>query len=166
MLEPYAGKLARTVLRGGSGGDAAPLPDLLSSQVNTLGNSMTTLRSALPMALMLLLVGCSPEETKATNKEKIIGVWEVTKATRSSVSPGDMWEFTKDGEMVLTPTVGKGLSIAGKYTVEGDMLTPTTVAISFAAVGPSKVTRLNEMTLVLEAEVDGKNDTIELKRKK
>jgi hypothetical protein len=27
MLEPYAGKLARTVLRGGSGGNAALLPD-------------------------------------------------------------------------------------------------------------------------------------------
>ncbi|SFT83154.1 transposase [Paraburkholderia aspalathi] len=27
MLEPYAGKLARTVLRGGCGGDAAALPE-------------------------------------------------------------------------------------------------------------------------------------------
>ena len=127
---------------------------------------MTTLRFGLPTALMLLLVGCSPEKTKATNKEKIIGVWEVTKSTQSSVSHGDMWEFTKDGEMVVTPTVGKGLSIAGNYTVEGDILTPKTVAISFAAVGPSKMTKLTETALVLEAEMDGKNDTIELKRKK
>lgn len=29
MLEPDAGKLARPVLRGGSGGNAAPLPDRL-----------------------------------------------------------------------------------------------------------------------------------------
>jgi len=31
MLEPYAGKLARTVLRGGCSGDAAALPDFLTN---------------------------------------------------------------------------------------------------------------------------------------
>lgn len=31
MLEPYAGKLARTVLRGGCSGDAAALPDFKPS---------------------------------------------------------------------------------------------------------------------------------------
>jgi hypothetical protein len=30
ILEPCAGKLARTVLRGGGGGNAAPLPDHLA----------------------------------------------------------------------------------------------------------------------------------------
>jgi transposase len=31
MLEPYAGKLARTVLRGGHSGDAVALPDFKPS---------------------------------------------------------------------------------------------------------------------------------------
>jgi hypothetical protein len=33
MLEPYAGKLARTVLRGRGGGDATSLPDLFNKKV-------------------------------------------------------------------------------------------------------------------------------------
>ena len=38
LLEPYEGQPSRTVLRGGGGGDAAPLPDTLSK-----------LRSNMPM---------------------------------------------------------------------------------------------------------------------
>ena len=48
MLEPYAGKLARPVLRGGSGGDAAPLPDpkgLLAVMQFLLEINMTTKRT-------------------------------------------------------------------------------------------------------------------------
>lgn len=35
MLEPYAGKLASTVLRGGGGGNVTSLPDSCSSTART-----------------------------------------------------------------------------------------------------------------------------------
>ena len=41
LLEPYEGQLSSTVLRGGGGGDAAPLPDTLCS----LTEMMATFRA-------------------------------------------------------------------------------------------------------------------------
>jgi uncharacterized protein (TIGR03066 family) len=130
---------------------------------------MSSMRSVLSMALVLMLIGCgSPDENKATNKQKIIGAWVVTKSMRSSAPSGNTtWEFPKDGEMIVTEKIDdEPLSFMGKYAVEGDVLTLTTVAMIFIAGNPSKIKKLNDTDLVFEAEMDGKNYTIELKRKK
>jgi len=132
---------------------------------------MSALRSLLPMALLLAPIGCSREEAKATNQEKIIGVWTLAKSTRSSTPPGNAtWEFTRDGEMIVTDKTKGPLSVEGKYTIEKDVLTlqsPVAMAFVFFDTGnPSKIRKLTGTDLVFEAEADGKNYTIELKRKK
>jgi hypothetical protein len=120
----------------------------------------------LPIGLALLLTGCSREQITTTNKEKIIGVWVVTRSTRSRPPLGAKWEFTKEGEMIVTYEIDKEpLSIRGQYTVEGDILAPKSIALCFAAVDHAKIKKLDETHLVLEAEMDGENCTIELKRK-
>src|SRR5437773_10510229 len=50
MLEPYAGKLACTVLRGGSGGDAAPLPDRRRNSASVGRGSTPTTSDESPAA--------------------------------------------------------------------------------------------------------------------
>ena len=130
---------------------------------------MSAFRSVLPIALLLLPIGCSREETKATNQEKIIGVWTLIKSTRSSTPPGNTtWEFTKDGEIIVTDKTDEGpLSIEGKYAIEkGVLRLEPPIAMAFTTENPSTIKKLTDTDLIFEAEMDGKNDTIELKRKK
>jgi uncharacterized protein (TIGR03066 family) len=119
------------------------------------------------MALLLLPIGCSREETTVTNQEKIIGVWTLTKSTRSSTPPGNTtWEFTKDGVIIVTDkTDEEPLSFEGKYTIDKDVLAlGPPVAMAFITGNPSKIQKLTDTDLIFEAY--GKNYTIELKRKK
>jgi uncharacterized protein (TIGR03066 family) len=128
------------------------------------------LHSAVMVCMVLGLVGCSgkdsasntgggkKEPAAASNKDKIIGVWEVTKS--ADAPPGATVEFTKDGKMKMTFAInGKEMSAEGSYTVEGDKVN---------SVGPdgkkdtATIKKLTESQLVVE---DAKGKTDEYKKK-
>jgi uncharacterized protein (TIGR03066 family) len=71
------------------------------------------------------LAAAAPEKEKATNKEKIVGTWEVTKAG-SDLPEGSSIEFTKDGKVTITAKVeGKAITVKGTYTIDGDKMMVT-----------------------------------------
>lgn len=62
---------------------------------------------------------------EASNKDKILGVWELTKASGDN-PPGTTAEFTKDGKLKLTAKVqGKEMTMNAEYSLDGDKLTQT-----------------------------------------
>ncbi len=127
---------------------------------------MLALRSVPLMALLLMPIGCSREEATATNKEKIVGVWVVTKSLGSPNLQGRTWEFTKDGKLILTDKTDENpISIECEYTIEKDVLTlQPAVAMAFIAANPSKIQKLTKTDLTLEEKTDGKSYSIELRR--
>jgi len=121
--------------------------------------------------VMALVTGSRTEATGGekkkgkTNAGKIIGKWEVTKATKADFPPGFLiYEFTKDGKVKATFTKGDIKSaMEGTYKVEGDKL------ISKMKLGDKEISEtntiktLNETMLILE---DTQGEIVELKRKK
>jgi uncharacterized protein (TIGR03066 family) len=67
------------------------------------------------------------KEDKGKYKEKIIGVWEIDKATApEQIPPGTTVEYTKDGKMKIHAKVGEmELKLEGTYSVDGDQLKTT-----------------------------------------
>ncbi|HTU18619.1 MAG TPA: lipocalin family protein [Gemmataceae bacterium] len=67
----------------------------------------------------------SKEEAKpaASNKDKIVGTWELTKGG-GEMPPGAIIELTKDGKMKISVKDPKGQTqtMDGTYTVDGDKL--------------------------------------------
>jgi uncharacterized protein (TIGR03066 family) len=110
---------------------------------------MKLLQSALVACLVLGLAGCGSPTTKpkttatttvapaatktreaptgaSTNKEKILGTWELVKAEIPKMPPGATVEYTKDGKVIMKAMVkGKEMKMEAAYTVEGDSLTTT-----------------------------------------
>lgn len=141
---------------------------------------MQMFRWALMGCLIVGLVGCGssnptnkptgsqstgkPEQTaQATNKDKIVGTWEVTKSTE--VPPGAIFDFTKDGKMkVSVKEDGITNEMPGTYEVEGDKLTTV-------GKGPDgkedkqtdTIAKLTDAELVIK---NRRGQTIELKKKK
>jgi len=100
------------------------------------------------------------DKKEPTNKEKIIGIWEVTKSAAPDAPAGVTYEFTKDGKFKVAATVN---GVAGgyerTYTVAGD-------TIHLGGEGDpksAKIKKLTETVLVLDY---GDGATDELKRKK
>jgi len=97
------------------------------------------------------------EKKELSNKDKLIGAWELTKAG-NGFSPGAIFEFTKDGKLIIT-LAGDKDSMVGSYSVDGDTITRP------EGQDPYKKTikKLTETELVTEDE-SGQVD--EFKRKK
>jgi uncharacterized protein (TIGR03066 family) len=71
-------------------------------------------------ALAVLVTAPAGAAEKATNKEKIVGTWEVTKAG-SDLPEGSTIEFTKDGKLTINvKDKDKTITVQGTYTVDGD----------------------------------------------
>jgi len=81
---------------------------------------MQALRLALAAVVVVALVGSVRAEDKKDNKDKIVAVWEVVKASEGTVPVGATLEFTKDGKMKM---MLKDKSEDGTYKVDGDKLT-------------------------------------------
>jgi uncharacterized protein (TIGR03066 family) len=64
------------------------------------------------------------DKEKASNKEKVVGTWELVKTdAKEAPPPGTIVEFRKDGKMKVIVTVGeKKITVEGSYSIEGDML--------------------------------------------
>jgi uncharacterized protein (TIGR03066 family) len=141
---------------------------------------MILLRLTVVAGLAVGLAGCSgsstgntkntqastkaPEPAKeASNKDKIVGTWEVTKS--KDAPPGSTLEFTKDGKMKMTATVeGKPVTMEATYTVDGDKITNVMkTPDGKEAKETATITKLTDTELVTKDE-KGKID--EFKRKK
>src|SRR4051812_44668989 len=65
-----------------------------------------------------------PKADKKTNKELIVGTWEMVKSTNGVPGNGTVYhlEFTKDGKMTMSVVTGgnKRRQYEAKYKVEGD----------------------------------------------
>jgi uncharacterized protein (TIGR03066 family) len=101
-----------------------------------------------------------PLKKEPTNKEKIIGTWELTKSAAPDAPPGVTYEFTKDGKFKVTAKInGKEGGYERTYTVDADK-------INLGGEGDpksAKIKKLTETILVLDY---GDGATDELKRKK
>ncbi len=104
------------------------------------------------------------QPTEASNKDKIVGSWEVTKGT----PPGGVVEFTKDGKLKMTAEGPdkKPLTMEGTYAVDGDSLKVT-------MKGPggkdhsetSKITKLTDKEMAFEEKQGDKTEITEFKKK-
>jgi uncharacterized protein (TIGR03066 family) len=99
------------------------------------------------------------QKKELTNKEKIVGIWEITKSAEAPA--GSTVEFTKDGKLKFTINLNnKQASAEGTYTVDGD---------SINAIGPKgeketiKIKKLTDTELITE---DAKGKVDEFKRVK
>jgi uncharacterized protein (TIGR03066 family) len=135
------------------------------------------MKETLMRCLRAVLVGCfvfgliaSPslgrgEDKKASNKEKIIGTWELVKTTaRGGAPPGTIVEFTKDGKLKITVTEGgMKLNLEGTYSVEGDTLkTAMKTSDGKEATDTDTIIKLTDKELFLK---DTKDQKTELKKK-
>jgi hypothetical protein len=118
-------------------------------------------------AVAVLVSPASAEEKKATNKEKIVGVWDLVAGSpelseaRLTFRKGASisMEFTKDGKYII---IGKVDEIdlpprEGTYSLDGDKLISGTETYT--------ITKLTDKELVFEEKKDGKTDTKEWKKK-
>jgi uncharacterized protein (TIGR03066 family) len=142
---------------------------------------MQLLRWSLLGSLMVGLAGCgganttkpapsgggssSPApQTQASNKDKILGSWNMTKLN-GKAPPGEMAvEFTKDGKMKQSAKIGgQTMTNEGTYQVEGTKLMTT-------EKGPDKkekkdtatIEKLTDTELVVK---DDKGEVTEFKKK-
>ena len=112
-----------------------------------------------------LVAGVRAEEKKAeTNKEKLVGAWEVTKSEEGAPPIGSVVEFAKDGKMKVTiKRDDKESTVAGTYTIDGDKISVTLKHGDKEDKHTVTIKKLTASEMVLTNEM-GK--TAEFKRKK
>ena len=114
-------------------------------------------------ALAVLVTAPAGAAEKATNKEKIVGTWEVTKAG-SDLPEGSTIEFTKDGKLILSGKMGdQEFKMEGTYKLEGDKFDFTLKMGDQEHSDQITIKKLNDTTLST-ANKEGK--AVELTRKK
>ncbi len=78
--------------------------------------------TCLALAVLASAPARAAEKDKATNKDKIVGTWEVTKAG-SDLPEGSTIEFTKDGKLTIVAKIkDQSITVKGTYTIDGDKL--------------------------------------------
>lgn len=129
---------------------------------------MPALRIALSLMVGVILVGAaSTQEKNATNKEKIVGKWEMVKSKDASPA-GSIFEFTKDAKVTLNLKAdGKDAGkLEGKYEIDGNSIKVTLMlAGGKKGVETWKIKTLADKEMVLEMPGDGKPQTAEFKKK-
>lgn len=85
---------------------------------------MNVLRWGLVICLVAGLAAGRAAAKEKTNKEKIVGLWELSKG--ETVPEGSTMEFTKDGKVKMTINdKGKEVKMEAKYKVDEDKLSLT-----------------------------------------
>lgn len=144
------------------------VPDPLAME-----NAMLLLRWTLAVGLFagflaLGQVSSNPafadEPAKAANKDKIVGVWEITKGG-GDVPKDAAFEFTKDGKLIMTATVqGRKINIEGSYSVDGNQLKTVQTAPGGKKIEETDtIEKLTDTEMVLK---DNKGKVVEFKKKK
>lgn len=114
-----------------------------------------------------LFAAVTARAAEPTNKEKIVGTWELVKTTEKNAPPvGSTVEFTKDGKAKLTVKADKPMTLEATYSVDGDTL-------KILLKGPDgkeatdtmKITKLTDKELVTEEKTPGQSGTSEFKKK-
>jgi uncharacterized protein (TIGR03066 family) len=131
---------------------------------------MLALRFLLPLAFVFVLIGTgSAQEKKETNKEKIVGTWELVKTVTGektdTLPPGSeiTVEFTKDGKIITNLKLpGNAQTLKGIYEVDGDMLTSK---IADEKPFTAKIKSLTDKELVIEQKKGADTSTTWYKRK-
>jgi uncharacterized protein (TIGR03066 family) len=106
------------------------------------------------------------DKEKSSNKEKIVGTWELVKAdSKNAPPPGTLVEFTKDGKLKFTVTLGeKKITVEGTYSVEGDTLkSKVTGPDGQESSDTDTITKLTDKEMSLK---DKKGERTEFKKKK
>ncbi len=100
----------------------------------------------------------------ASNKDKIIGVWEITKGG-DNVPKGAIFEFTKDGKLKMTAKIEeRTVKLEATYKVEGDKLkTAMTGPDGKKVEDTDTIEKLTDADMVLK---DSKGKIVEFKKKK
>jgi uncharacterized protein (TIGR03066 family) len=122
------------------------------------------------MAVVLtagLLVAVNARAAEPTNKEKILGTWELVKTTEKDGAPaGSTVEFMKDGKAKLTIKADKPMTLEVTYTVDGDTLKIMLKGPDGKEVTDTmKITKLTDKELVTEEKSPGQTGTSEFKKK-
>jgi uncharacterized protein (TIGR03066 family) len=130
------------------------------------GTSMKLLATVIACCVVLALAGPSRADTKdapKTNKEKIVGVWELSKSEDKNAPVGATVEFTKDGKMIVKFKMeDKAVTIEGTYTIEKDSITSVLKHDDQEMKETVTIKKLTDKELVV---VDGKGKTDEFKKK-
>ena len=124
---------------------------------------MKSLATAVACCLVLALAGSllAAEKDAKTNKDKLVGVWEVTKS--EGAPAGSTVEFTKDGKMIVTVKAdNKTEKVEGTYTVDGDSIKSNLKVGDKEVKETAKIKKLTDKVLVTE---DEKGKTDEFKKK-
>jgi uncharacterized protein (TIGR03066 family) len=123
------------------------------------------------MAVVVILSGTVSAEKKGpTNKEKIVGIWKVVKASSDTKAVGTTYEFTKEGKFSVTDKDGSNGGVSkATYEVDGDKLKikyKLTIALDKEVDRALTLTikTLTDKEMVLEENKDGKTRTAECKR--
>ena len=138
---------------------------------------MRVLRWTVVGCIVIGLAGCGPTSTtkpspsttkpepkkEASNQEKILGTWEVTKS--KGADPGSTIEFTKDGKMKVTfKKDGKEQKMEATYSVDGNNITSTFKPPEGKEIkDTATIEKLTDTELAIK---DKKGDTDEYKKKK
>jgi uncharacterized protein (TIGR03066 family) len=116
------------------------------------------------LGLGLLTTLAAEEKKDDTNKEKLVGIWEVVKAEQGALPVGSVVDFGKDGKAKVTAVrEGKESTAEGSYSVEGDKLTVTLKHGEKEVKHAITIKKLTDTEFVSENE---KGKTAQFKRKK
>jgi uncharacterized protein (TIGR03066 family) len=109
-----------------------------------------------------LVVGVRAEEKKDSNKDKIVGTWELSTSDKSFSA---VYDFAKDGKIkLMSKKDEKEESTEGTYSVEGDKVSVVLKIDGKEEKHTFTIKKLTDTEMVLLDEQKGK--TAELKRKK
>jgi uncharacterized protein (TIGR03066 family) len=104
--------------------------------------------------LVLGLQALGQAADKATNKEKIVGVWTPKSKEGEKVTI----EFTKDGKIIINAEAGeKKIRLEGTYAVDGESIKMTLKEDDKERKTTVKIITLNDKMLVTEDD-KGKKD--------
>ena len=127
---------------------------------------MNALRLMAAVVLALgLIAGLRAEDKKAdTNKDKVVGSWEVTKSYEGGPPVGSVIVFAKDGKMKVTHKQDdKEVTTEGTYTVEGEKMTVTLKRDDKEIKHTVTIKKLTAKAFVVENE---QSKMLEFKKKK
>jgi uncharacterized protein (TIGR03066 family) len=125
---------------------------------------MNALRLIAAGFLMLGIVAGVRAEKADTNKDKIVGTWEVVKSEEPPPPVGAVVEFGKGGKMMVTHKKDdKDVTIAGTYTVEGDTIN---IVLKVDDKEVKHTITIKKIADDVVSVVNEKGKSIEFKRKK
>lgn len=127
------------------------------------------MKNVVAVALSLLVLAAASgilraDDKKDANKEKIVGVWTLTKSSQEGMPEGLTIEFTKDGKLAVRVKAGdQEFKLDGTYAISGDKVN---VKVAFGGEEKEEKLTVKELTGDKLVMVDSKGKTDEFKKTK